>query len=325
MAFAHRYVAGVVLAMVTVVGSARAAEAAPDDPAPATSQNETDAEAALARGVELRRQRSDAEALAEFRRAYALAPTPRALAQIALAEGALERWVAGEADLVQALATDDPWVERQRSVLQVALKEIQKHLGTLDVSGTDGAEILLDGEVIGRVPKASLRVPARHVALDVRAAGFVTKHVEVDVGAGDTERITVVLEVAPVEPAHEAPPIDAPPSPLRARLAWGTGIAGAVLLAAGVGFNLYAADRGAQYNDDLLCNKPGGPKRSEQCPGLASEYTTGKTLMITGYALGGAAAATSAILFLTQPRAASAKVGASCGPWVGGVVCSGRF
>src|SRR5579859_3177458 len=83
--------------------------------------DDSDAEAAIAHGVELRRKHMDVEALADFRRAYAIAPTPRALAQIALAEAALSRWVPAETDLLRAIAAEDEWIDRQRGVLQLAL------------------------------------------------------------------------------------------------------------------------------------------------------------------------------------------------------------
>src|SRR5262249_16904585 len=81
----------------------------------------TPADQAIAHGVALRRERKDAEALAEFRRAYALSPTPHALGQIALAEAALDQWVSAENDLLHVLVADDPWVARQRSALEIAL------------------------------------------------------------------------------------------------------------------------------------------------------------------------------------------------------------
>src|SRR5262245_14916190 len=67
----------------------------------------------IARGVALRRQGRNAEALAEFQKAYARDPSPRALAQIALAQQALGNWVVAETGLVDALAArNDPWIQR---------------------------------------------------------------------------------------------------------------------------------------------------------------------------------------------------------------------
>ena len=51
------------------------------------------AEHLIKQGVELRAKGKDAEALVLFQKAYAATPSPRALAQIALAEQALGRWI----------------------------------------------------------------------------------------------------------------------------------------------------------------------------------------------------------------------------------------
>src|SRR5207244_1663513 len=50
-------------------------------------------EALLDQGYALRERGDDDQALAKFQAAYRLAPEPRALAQIALAEQALGRWL----------------------------------------------------------------------------------------------------------------------------------------------------------------------------------------------------------------------------------------
>src|SRR5258708_34500686 len=102
------------------------------------------ADLAIAHGVSLRREHRDTEALAEFRRAYAEAPTPRALAQIGLAEAALEQWVTAEVDLQRALASDDPWIAKHRQVLRLALNEIDAHLATLEVGGPEGGDLRID-------------------------------------------------------------------------------------------------------------------------------------------------------------------------------------
>jgi Flp pilus assembly protein TadD len=65
---------------VLVLAVAAVAYAQPSDP-----------DALDQHGIALRRQRRDAEALEEFRRSYALRPTPRTLAQIGFAEQALGR------------------------------------------------------------------------------------------------------------------------------------------------------------------------------------------------------------------------------------------
>ena len=82
---------------------------------PARADEPPDSEALIAHGLELRRQHEDASALADFRRAYALQPTPRCRAQIGLAEQSLGQWLPAETDLRAALsAADDPWSLKTR-------------------------------------------------------------------------------------------------------------------------------------------------------------------------------------------------------------------
>src|SRR5437868_3732788 len=76
----------------------------------------------LKKGIELRRNGRDREALAEFQRAAQIGRTPRVTAQIALAEQALGMWVEAESHMREALASaQDPWVAKNRAVLEGAL------------------------------------------------------------------------------------------------------------------------------------------------------------------------------------------------------------
>jgi hypothetical protein len=63
-----------------------------------------DVEAIINRGIALRLEGRDLEALVEFERAYAMNPTPRARAQIALAHQALGAWVPAESEISRSRA-----------------------------------------------------------------------------------------------------------------------------------------------------------------------------------------------------------------------------
>src|SRR5450432_1999872 len=70
-------------------------------------------EALVRRGLELRKAGQDEQALEAFRSAYKLKATPRAQAQMGMAEQALGRWGDAESDLKGALAVDqDAWIAR---------------------------------------------------------------------------------------------------------------------------------------------------------------------------------------------------------------------
>jgi hypothetical protein len=173
---------------------------------PAVAGAETPAELTK-RGLELRRERRDAEALADFRRAYAIEPAPRTLAQIALAEQALGRWADAEADLQSALgAAADPWIAAHGHDLSTGLTAIQSHLGALVVEAdVAGAEVLVNGAHAGVLPLAGpLRVEAGTAVVEVRAEGYASARRMTSVEPGGSAR-----EVVHLVPLAVAPP----PSP----------------------------------------------------------------------------------------------------------------
>ena len=283
-----------------------------------------ESEDALAQGVALRRERRDSEALAAFNRAYELSHSPQALAQIALAEAALGKWVAAEADLTRALVSEDAWIARQRPALQVAFAEIEGHLGTLGVTSADGAEIWIDHELAGHAPVAALRVEGGHHRIELRAAGMVSVAQEVDVKPGDTVRAEFPLVLVPVV----APPATAPSAARgagenRRRLfAWGTAGGAALFAGGGAAATAWAASSASRYNSSA-CDRP-GEVRSVQCSSTASAVHTAEALEVVGYAGAGVAAMTSLILFAVHPHETT-RSPVAFGLTLGGAWCSYRF
>jgi hypothetical protein len=146
-------------------------------------------------------------ALGSFRRAHDLAPSPRTLVQIGLAEQALERWVDAEAHLSEGLAArSDPWVERRRRILEEALEKIRSRLCELLVEGSPaGAEVLLDGEVVGVLPFGRpLRVVAGRRTMEVRAPGFHSARRQVALDPGGRRRESFDLVARPPPPLGAA-------------------------------------------------------------------------------------------------------------------------
>src|SRR2546422_8347826 len=78
-------------AIALVSGEARADEQVIEPSVPRAEEH-------VSRGLELRKEDRDLDALAEFQLAYGIRPTSRVRAQIALAEQALGRWVVAESD-----------------------------------------------------------------------------------------------------------------------------------------------------------------------------------------------------------------------------------
>jgi tetratricopeptide (TPR) repeat protein len=180
-----RVIAVVLVAVVVLlVGSFRA---------PLVAQRRVDL---IDEGVALREEGRDEEALALFEQAYAQTNQARALAQIALAEQALGRFVEAEAHLADALGHDeDAFIRRNRVHLEAALEEIRLRVGDLTVEGgAPGAEVIIGGQAVGVLPlDAPVRVVAGSVAVEVRASGYERFIDTVQVRGGGSATVTARL------------------------------------------------------------------------------------------------------------------------------------
>jgi hypothetical protein len=115
-------------------------------------------ETLIRQGIELRRKGDDARAHGYFKRAYELSKTPRAAAQLGLVDQALGRWLEAEILIVQAVASNDPWVQQHRSTLDDGLKVVRQHLG---------------GVVVGDAPAGTTWSDADHAAGPLPAGGAI--------------------------------------------------------------------------------------------------------------------------------------------------------
>jgi len=182
-----------------------------------------DVEAILKRGTELRRQNRDSEALAEFQRASRIQGSPRVDAQMALAEQALGLWLEAHTHLSHALERgNDAWIKKNRTPLDQALATIRTHLGLVEIWGEPaGAEVQLDGKVVGKLPQVSLWLAAASggVPLQVTAEGYVTLSKILIVPDGVRIREHVALRSSPQPLATTAAAASSPGSATAPKLA----------------------------------------------------------------------------------------------------------
>lgn len=180
-----------------------------------------------------------------FRRLEALwrrCPSPRTLAQLALAEHGLGRLREAYIHLRDALASEgDPWITTRQGPLQSVLTEIALRVPRVaPACPVPGAVLRVDGVEVGTLPLPTPWVLARGAAvLEVAAPGYLTAQRAVTVADGAVWRESIALErEAPVAVAV-TPPVALPPppptaSPLRRVLGWGAVGLGAVFGAVGV-------------------------------------------------------------------------------------------
>jgi hypothetical protein len=296
-----------------------------------------DADALIARGLDLREAGKDEEALAVFRQALATRETPRARAQVALAEQALGMWVAAEADLEAALkAPEDPWITKNKGPLEGALAVIRRHLGSLEVRGGEGADVAIDGVRLGTLPAAKpFRVEAGRRTLEVQAKGFHPTSRAVEIPAGGVARETVTLVALPAssspstsgtssgDRASPPPPSDGRTQRLLGWVTFGTGVA---LVATGTASLLVRQTIIDDYNNRC----PGlGAAQPPDCDAKIDEARTWMTVSIVSFVAGGVLTAGGLTLVFTAPRAPQRTARTSptlaCAPGALAIACGGTF
>jgi len=296
-------------------------------PVPAVADDAPNgSEAAIQRGVELRRGGRNAEALVEFQKAFALDPSPRARAQVGLALQALGDWLGAERWLTDALQkSDDAWIARYRTDLTGALATIQAHLGSLVLHvDAEQGEVLVNGAPAGALPiRGPIRVVAGSIDVVVRAPGHVDAHRVIDVAAGAEVSETMALgpEVAPsaVPSSVATPPTDAEPH-TRALIGGYVALGSAAALAIG-GVVAWTVRQNAvgTWNDDTRCLRPGGGTRAQQCGAYQDTAN-----VAFGLEIGAFSAAVGAWLLLRGAPAATSTA-AWCRPGLLGLACGGEF
>lgn len=283
----------------------------------------SEADALISRGLELREKGKDDEALGLFRQAQQKAPSPRARAQVALAEQALGMWVSAETDLTAAIASEsDPWISKNRSALDGALGVIRKHIASLEVRGANKADVYIDGQKLG-TGAGPYRVEAGRRTLEVRAKGYQPTSRSVDLPAGGTARESVELVVAPVTTTPMKPTSETPqkrvedPGRGQRLLGWVFIGAGAAMLATGGASLLVRKSYVDDYNNDTSCPGLGAAQPPGPCSDRVDSTRTWMTVAIVSLIAGGASIIGGGVILGTAPS----RTSVACGPFG----CMGTF
>lgn len=297
-------------------------------------------EALIRRGIEYRKAQDDLSARAQFQKAYDLTHSPRAAAQLGLAEFALGRWEDAEAHVSEALRTpSDPFITKYRGELDESLATIKGHVARVEIIGDPpGSEVFVNGRPAGRLPLADpVAVSAGQVEVELRATGFKAASRTVTLSGGQYQRLVLRLEATP--PVASASPeskgsdprptsTDGPApsgdgaltpagdgSEVRRAAKWtALGLAGAGVVTGVTATIVYQTNLktfeglhgGGCFDDGGRAVDADGINVPE-CQSSLSTYRTARTWQIVGFASAGAFAAAWLVLTLTEPTPDSAS------------------
>jgi hypothetical protein len=301
-----------------------------------------DEEEALIRlGLELRKRGDDRAALAELERAYQVARSPRAGAQLGFVEQALGMWPQAEMHVSEALrvGAGDPWIIKNRATAEEALRTIRSRVGRVEIGGgRPGAAVAVNGQRVGTMPLAEpVAVSAGPVDIEVKAAGHLPAVKTVNVAAGEYARVSFALVPQPSPAAAPSAPapvvsIASPPAPSsggdavadagrgRRMAAIGLGAGGVAAIGAGIACTLIGKSKFDAINDDAAADRP-----YDESNGNWKTYETAAAGL---YVVGAGALVAGSVLYLTgrnQERASSIAVRPSLAPSRAGAELSVRF
>jgi hypothetical protein len=265
------------------------------------------ADDAIKRGVELRRERKDAEALEQFQLAQSVRSSPRGLAQVALAEQALGRWSDAERDLQGALQVkNDAWIEAHRSILEQALAAVQEHQQA-DGSGSEPKAAAPRAPSTGLMP-APPEAPAQSSAAAPAAAAPNSLTPPLTTAAPSS----TTSVAASHHDAAAAPSVAATQSDNRTG-AW-LALGGVVALAAGgIAANVVHEKAAAAFNDNHRCFYD-NETRAQRCEGDLNRAHISGALAGVGYAGAALLSGLAAYLWLKPGQESPSQVGLSLGP-----------
>jgi hypothetical protein len=185
-------VSGVVFSLLLAAGAQAQSAGRVENP---------EADKFVARGIELRAQGKDNEALRAFQKAAEIDPdSVRVQIHLATVYQALGNWLLADDYLSMALGQQNhPYVNRHRQTLEDAKRVIDSNIGRLEVEGEPaGAEVRLNGRLVGTLPLASpIRSTIGSYRLEVRREGHYSVERPIVITGGGLVREAIRLEPLP--------------------------------------------------------------------------------------------------------------------------------
>lgn len=314
-------------------------------------------EALLKRGIQLRREGADEDALAVFLEAEAKSPSSvRVLLHVATAAQAASQWVVADEYLEKASShQDDEYYQRYATEIEEVRAATAQRVGHFRAVGEpDGAAVILNGEAIGHLPMDTPRaIEAGSYVLEVTKPGFYALRRPIAVRGGVLTRETVELNPAPrgaaalgARDAAGGGDVGFEDSAGNGQewwsSSWVTWSLGGAAVASGVtsGIGFFLRHRATEHwNDNARCLDPAAPDspRSAVCGDVRDDIDQAEQVAIISGVIGiGFAGGALAHWLTTRERRESGMSSAQrgkrqptgafqCSPGLLNVACSGSF
>lgn len=208
-------------------GEEDAAKAKPKTPDAPSNPEQAEADRHFKSGVTLYKEAKFAEALAEFERAYEIAPHPLVLYNIAGCHRELSNYAESVKYSRRFLEEGKGVVSKARlSAAQTELDSVLARIARVTVTvALEGAELMVDGISLGTFPlDMPLILPPGEHRIVARAEGYRDAERSMRLASGDELEVSLMMAERPPEPATKPEKIvvrspDDAPSPRKGRSA----------------------------------------------------------------------------------------------------------
>lgn len=196
------------------------------------------------------------KAAEEFGKAYELKPMPQIAGNLGEAELNLGRYRDAAEHLEKFLREDSGATEAERKAAKEWLEQAKKKIVTFEITvALPGADVLVDGKVVGKSPLPMKEVYVEPGKRTVEARAGDATDAQTDTFEAGWKRVIKLVPMKPAEPvasasatATESPPPSGEASgPSRGLVIGGAAISGALLVAGGVFVGL-AVSRASEAN-----------------------------------------------------------------------------
>jgi len=314
----------------------------------ASAQESAEVEAILKRGIQLRKDGQDEAALAVFQEAEAQAPNSvRVLLHVATAAQAASKWLLADEYLKKAdTHKNDPYYIRYSNEIEEVRNTTAQRVGHFRAVGEpSGAEVILNGQVVGTLPMESPKtLEAGTYVLEVNKAGFYRLRRPISVPGGVLTRETVELNERtggapdPNDPSGGTP-AEPPSFWASSGMTWTlAGIGAAAGVTSGVAFIL-REQAAKHWNDDDRCLSSSDPSQSREdlCSDVRNDIDTAEQVGIVSGVIGIAFAGAALTHWIATSGSRDPGVDSAarrehkstgsvqCSPGLMSVMCAGTF